>query len=89
MDKELKSLKDLLLDYDNEIQKIANKIIEALKSETTTYKELEIKLNEFKREVYFKYTAKEKYNYLFTSIKKSIEAQKNDLPLTNRSEIKL
>lgn len=80
-------IKKLLDHYDKTTQDVINEIIQEFKSNATTYKQVEKELIKFKREISYGYEGREKYGHLFNIINNVLEDEKNDLPLTNRSEL--
>lgn len=77
------NLRGILDAYDRATDRTIEEIINELKRNSQTYKQVESKLMRFKKEIQFEHP--NKYSHLFSEILKLLEEEKNDLPLTNRS----
>jgi len=83
-----KIIEEFLNEYDKSIDGLAKEIIKEIKKESNNYKDFNERYTRFKKDVLWEFNS---YGYklskcLFTRIEYLIEKEKNDLPLTNRSE---
>lgn len=83
----LKRIKSILSEYDNVTNKIISEIIEELKTDCQTYKQVDEAFKLIRKEVEYYHSNQQKYGYLFDATKRLLETEKNDLPLTNRSSV--
>ncbi|SHJ65374.1 hypothetical protein SAMN05444401_3583 [Clostridium amylolyticum] len=81
-----KKMQCILESYNKATNKAVEEIIQELKSDCKTYKQVESEMNAFKKKAMYQYINQEKYEYLFSLARKVLEKEKNDLPITNRSE---
>lgn len=87
MDKE--KLKEILAKYDNAIDQVSKEFIHELKRDSKTYGEVLRRLNLFEKEIMYNLRPEAHMNFIirfFKNIDELLEEEKNDLPLTNRSE---
>lgn len=78
--------KKLLNEYDDATQTTAEKIIASLKANCSTYGDLQRKFNQLKEAINFTYGLSGEYSSLLVKLEFLINKEKNDLPLTNRSD---
>lgn len=83
-----RKLESILEKFNSTVEEISNLIIEELRKNSLTYKDLDKKINIFQKAVEFS-SEIGKYDYLFKRIRQLVEQEKNDLPLTNRSTSEL
>lgn len=74
----------LLNEYDINTSRVVSGIINELKNEAETYKDVEKKLSEIQSEILWKYSNLLKFKYLFTEIREVMEKEKNDLKLEGK-----
>lgn len=85
MESKHKRLEKVLNRFDEAINAAVKEIIDELKTNTETYKEVDKDLKLFKKAIEFNQQNRQKYEYLLNRVREVIEEEKNDLPLTNRS----
>ena len=83
------NLSQILQKYDVTVDAVANEILFELKSKCQNYKQLGRELMLFEKRTMYDFDNRLKYEFLFYRIRELIEEEKNDLPLTNRSDVKL
>lgn len=82
----------LIKDIENELEQfsqtkrqVENSILSKLKNECNTYKELEDKLKDCKRQLFYYKEKEREYAEVFVEIEKVIEKEKSNLQITNHS----
>lgn len=70
--------------YNQVFEETVRQIITELKKDCETYAELEKKLLQFERDLYWRRETREKMEPLLLRLKSYVEKEKNDLPITNR-----
>jgi len=71
--------------YSQVFEETVSQIISELKKDCETYAQLEKKLSQFERSLYWQRETREKVEPLLLRLKSCIEEEKNDLLITNRS----
>lgn len=86
----IKKLKEIFDGYDKAINQVSKEIVAELKIDSKTYEEADRKMNLFEKEIVYNNLNSQNHKYLLiyliAYVKELLEKEKNDLPLTNRSE---